>query len=54
MTDTASTTPGHEAATPIPLTRDSLMAIINETLPAIEPYVQRALNRRGDDRDVDR
>jgi len=54
MTDTASTTPDHEVAAPAALTRDALMAIMNETLPEIEPYVQRAPNRRGDDRDVDR
>jgi len=54
MTDTASTTPDHEVAVPTALTRDALMAIMNETLPEIEPTVQRAPNRRGDDRDVDR
>jgi hypothetical protein len=27
---------------------------MDETLPVIEPYVQRAPNRRGDDRDGDR
>jgi hypothetical protein len=36
------------------LTHETLMSLMNETLPEIEPTVQRAPNRRGDDRDVDR